>query len=269
MIPSSFDYVRPKTITDAKNFLASEDAVVLAGGHTLLTQLKWRKLKPRLVVDINDLPLQAVTTRKNGELEVGATVRQSHFFSSNEAGAGQLLEQVCRASGDPLIRARGTVVGAMCAAEKGGDWGAAALALGARLKFALRRGSKEISYEQWLSDSETNRQQRLALSAVFPKLPAESSLSYFKAKHAAVGWAIASLAIVKTPKFTRIAVSGVTLKPSRLEATEQVIQSGEGDLDEAWESDFGCLPVWGDSYASATYRRKILRHALEQELHRM
>lgn len=264
MIPAQFDYVRPNSVNSAKKYLETKNSVILAGGHSLITELKWRRTKPSLVVDINELPLDEVLIKRR-ELVVGATVRQERFYSGATSPVEEMLQKVCHTAGDPLIRARGTVVGALCAAEKAGDWGAAALALDARLRISQKRGEKEIPYSDWLSQENYREQNRLVLAAVFPELPKGCEVSYFKAKHAAVGWAIASMAIVKAPNFVRIAVSGVSEKPSRLKKTEQAISSG-GDLNVAWEQDIAQMSLWGDSYASASYRLRMLRTALDRSL---
>lgn len=262
MIPAKFEYVRPNSVSGAQKYLETENSVILAGGHSLMTDLKWRKTKPSLVVDINNLPLNEISIKKS-ELIVGATVRQERFYSSATSPVEQMLQRVCHAAGDPLIRSRGTLVGALCAAEKGGDWGAAALALNARLLIAQQKGEIEVPYAEWLSQETSQKENELVLAAIFPELPKDSEVSYSKAKHAAIGWAIAGMAIVKTQTFTRIAVSGVSERPARLIATEEAISSG-GDLDAAWKQDVGQLSLWGDSYASASYRLRVLKTAVER-----
>ncbi|MCI0613134.1 FAD binding domain-containing protein, partial [bacterium] len=58
MIPASFDYVAPKTISKAIALLQQHGskAKVLAGGHSLLPAMKLRLAAPKILIDINRLP---------------------------------------------------------------------------------------------------------------------------------------------------------------------------------------------------------------------
>ena len=57
MIPGSFDYHAPKTISEAIKLLddLGEDAKILAGGHSLIPMMKWRLAEPTHLVDISRL----------------------------------------------------------------------------------------------------------------------------------------------------------------------------------------------------------------------
>src|SRR5262249_40613427 len=58
MIPVSFDYARPGSLLEAARLVAStaDGGVILAGGQSLLTDLKQRTKRPRLVIDIGAIP---------------------------------------------------------------------------------------------------------------------------------------------------------------------------------------------------------------------
>ncbi|MCG8493795.1 MAG: hypothetical protein MI743_19405 [Sneathiellales bacterium] len=87
---------------------------------------------------------------------------------------------------------------------------------------------------------------------------AGAAQGYRKVKHAAIGWSIASLAFNISPGFARLAVSGATSIPCRLEHVEQHLITGDGSLNDAIEADFERVTFEGDSYASASYRKKRL-----------
>ena len=73
-----FDYVAPASIDEALAALAEhgEDAKVLAGGQSLLPILNYRLAKPRVIVDINGLPLDGVSVG-DGRLKLGALTRHA------------------------------------------------------------------------------------------------------------------------------------------------------------------------------------------------
>ena len=58
MIPGSFAYHRPKSVTEAVALLADlgEEARALAGGHSLIPMMKLRLAAPEHLVDLAGLP---------------------------------------------------------------------------------------------------------------------------------------------------------------------------------------------------------------------
>ena len=85
MIPASFDYVRPSTVDEAVQALASagEDAKVLAGGQSLLPVLRMRLAAPTTLVDLGRIPeLRGV--REDGDaLVIGAMT--THYDVQRDA----------------------------------------------------------------------------------------------------------------------------------------------------------------------------------------
>ena len=72
----AFDYLAPATLDEALDVLAAhrDDAKVLAGGQSLVPLLNYRLARPRVVVDINALPLDRITvTHASGGYPVTAT----------------------------------------------------------------------------------------------------------------------------------------------------------------------------------------------------
>ncbi len=54
MIPPTFDYVAPKTLSEAVAALGQyENAKVLAGGQSLIPLMRFRLASPAVLVDIN------------------------------------------------------------------------------------------------------------------------------------------------------------------------------------------------------------------------
>jgi len=149
MIPFSFAYVRPESIPEAVSLLQRDGAVALAGGHSLMTELKHRLRREDLLVDLNALPLTGIVSDARG-MTIDALVRQDTLLEAARGGPLSLLTDVGEASGDPSIRARGTFVGALCAANPQGDWTAAALALDARLHIKNSNGESTADYGQRL-----------------------------------------------------------------------------------------------------------------------
>src|SRR6185436_484767 len=72
MIPASFDYFRPRTLDDALAALvSSEDAKVLAGGHSLIPAMKLRLAQPKTIIDISRIADMGYIREADDQIAVG------------------------------------------------------------------------------------------------------------------------------------------------------------------------------------------------------
>ena len=158
MIPSSFDYASPKTLSEAVSLLASrgEGAKVIAGGQSLIPLLKLRLASPDLLVDISRIPgLNHIQT--SGEfLKIGALTRMT------EVEASELIRKwypiVHDASvliGDPLVRNLGTLGGNISHGDPNNDMPAVMLALGAEFIATGPAGERAIRARDFFTDTFT------------------------------------------------------------------------------------------------------------------
>ena len=70
MIPPQFEYFAPETLDEAISLLdqLGPEAVVLAGGQSLIPLMKLQLAVPEYVVDINRIPGLADISEDNGTL---------------------------------------------------------------------------------------------------------------------------------------------------------------------------------------------------------
>jgi aerobic carbon-monoxide dehydrogenase medium subunit len=133
MIPALFSYAAARSVAEAVDLLKNnEDAKVLAGGHSLLPLMKLRLANPPVLVDINRIPgLDYIyEDQQLRRLRVGALARHIDFERSELIRTRYpLLWETSRGIGDPLVRNRGTMAGAVAHADPAADWPAALLAL--------------------------------------------------------------------------------------------------------------------------------------------
>lgn len=257
MIPAPFSYVRPNSLQEASSLLKADGVAILAGGQSLLTELKQRHLKVDLVVDLAGLGLTQITKTGNG-VRIDAMVRQTTLMSDLKDGPFHLIYETGLAVADPSIRVRGTFVGALMAAEPQGDWAATAIALDAHLLISDGRRERRVPYSEWLASDRRLLPGELTIAAELMTPPAGALFGYTKIKHAAVGWSIASLAYVTAPGHSRLVVAGAVQHPTRLDALEQHLETGKGAFDAALREDLAALNCQGDPYASSDYRRRRL-----------
>jgi carbon-monoxide dehydrogenase medium subunit len=148
MIPAAFRYASPSTVQQAVELLAAnEDAKILAGGHSLLPLMKLRLANPPVLVDINRIAgLDYLREDQQlGRLCVGALVRHIDFENSSLIHERYpLLWDTARGIGDPLVRNRGTMAGAVAHADPAADWPAALLALTGEVVATSPRGERVV-----------------------------------------------------------------------------------------------------------------------------
>src|SRR5438094_220537 len=141
-----FEYAAPETLDEALALLREHgaEAKILAGGQSLVPLLNYRLARPRLVVDINGLPLAGVRV-DNGSLRLGALTRHHDLEELPEiARSAPLLPEVARLIGNVRVRSLGTVGGSLAHADPAAELPMAVVALDARLTLASASGSQTV-----------------------------------------------------------------------------------------------------------------------------
>src|SRR5256884_9913668 len=84
-IPAAFDYHPAKTVDEALALLQqySDDAKLLAGGHSLLPLMKLRLAQPGHLLDIGRIDGLAYIREENGAIAGGALARYTMLENSH------------------------------------------------------------------------------------------------------------------------------------------------------------------------------------------
>src|SRR5215813_10904756 len=133
-----FIYHRPSSLEEAQSLAREEGAMLLAGGQTLLRDMKLGLHFPASLVDIGRILPRHIERRENS-ISIGAGA--THAEVAHSAVLHQhlpVLAALVGHIGDPAVRHRGTLGGAVAANEPAGDYPAACLALGATLHTTKR-----------------------------------------------------------------------------------------------------------------------------------
>src|SRR5215510_6029451 len=129
-----FVYHRPGSIDEACQLAAADGAMLLAGGQTLLRDMKRGLQAPASLVDITGVVAKQIEYR-DGAIAIAAGATHAEVASSAVLHAElPVLAAVVGHIGDPAVRHRGTLGGALAANESAGDYPAACLALGASVR---------------------------------------------------------------------------------------------------------------------------------------
>jgi carbon-monoxide dehydrogenase medium subunit len=272
MYPAKFDYVAPKSLEEAVAVLGQEpEAKVLAGGHSLLPLMKLRLARPKLLVDIGRIPGLKGIELDDGQLVIGAmtTYREIQSADLVHRHVPVLAEAVAEV-GDPQVRARGTLAGALAHADPAGDMPAIALALGGSIEAVGPEGVRSIDVDEFFVDMLTTAlgEQEIVRAVRLRVPPAGSGASYHKFDQPASHYALAGVCAVvrlgadRTIAEARLGVTGIGPKAYRPIQVEQALHgrpAEDGPVREAVAGVADGIDVLGDIHASPEYRAHLAR----------
>ncbi len=250
-----FNYQRAGSVAEASNAIkAADDAMVLAGGMTLIPTLKQRLANPSDLIDLGGIGELTAVGREGGGVSIGAMATHASVAGSRDVQANiPALAALAGIIGDAQVRNRGTIGGSVANNDPASDYPAACLALGA----TIRTNEREIAagdfftglFETALNDSE------IVMAVSFP---APEKAAYAKFPNPASRYALVGVFVAKTGDGARVAVSGA--------GADGVFRVAE--MEGALDKDFSAAALDGisvpadslnsDIHASAEYRAHLI-----------
>ncbi len=272
MKAAPFAYRRAESLADACAALEADDAMIIAGGQTLVPLMAMRFARPALLIDINDLAeLKGIAVDRD-RLVIKAGTRQAEALASAEvARAAPLLAKALPWVGHGQTRARGTVGGSVALGDPSAEIPLVAVALGAEITLHARRDDRILPAEGFFTGAmETARRAHECLTEVaFPVWTADggrlgTGFIEVAERHGdfALVAAAAQLLVDGTGTCTRaaVAVGGAAPAPVRAKAAEAALVGSRLD-DAALAAAAGevaaVLDPPSDGHATAEYRRRV------------
>ncbi len=271
MKPPLFRYEAPRTLRDAVAVLSSDpDAMVLAGGQSLVPAMNFRAANPSLLVDIQHVEglkgiavdgetivIKAMTRHR--ELELHADVRR----------ANPLIAETMQHVAHVPIRNRGTVVGSLCHADPSAEMPLLFVLLDGTLVAAGPGGTRQIPAADFFQSFLTTarRQDEIIVEARLPVLPAGAGWAFDEVTRRHGDYALVGIGCVLTldgngrAQNVRLAACGTSDRPVRLEAAEAALNGSlftAADLDAAARVSADAVTQTDDMNTSMSYRRRVL-----------
>ncbi|MBA2357254.1 MAG: FAD binding domain-containing protein [Actinobacteria bacterium] len=258
MKPPPFDYHVPATVDEAVALrTADSDAVVLAGGQSLVPLLNMRLARPSALIDLRCVGGLSYVRAGEGGVAVGAMTRQRELERSAEAfEACPILREALELVGHPPIRNRGTVGGSIAHADPAAELPAVLCVLGGRVGATGPRGTREIAADDFfLYPFTTSLEPDEVLTEVFfPKAPSGSGYAALELTRRHGDFALAGVCAVVSNGSARLCFTGVGGRPVLVDSDEP----------DAWQA---AIDPSADATGSADYRRQLVavlgRRALE------
>jgi carbon-monoxide dehydrogenase medium subunit len=251
----AFAYHRPQSVAEAANILASsQEAKLLAGGHTLLPTMKQRLASPKAIVDLSRVAELKGIDKKGSALVIGAmTTHDEVATSAVVRGAIPGLCEVAAGIGDPHVRNRGTIGGSVANNDPAADYPAALLALGA----SIGTNKREIAAQDFFKGLfGTALDEGEIITRI--SFPVAAKFAYVKFANQASKYALVGVAVAQSGKEARVAVTGAGSKGAfRVPAMEAA-------LAKSWSAQslagiaVKAADMLSDIHADAAYRAHLV-----------
>ena len=271
MIPVAFAYERATSTDHALALLAEhgDDAKLLAGGHSLLPLMKYRLVAPAMVVDVGRLTDLSYVREDGDVLAIGALTRHRDVETSDlvRSQVG-LLAAATSKVGDPQVRHRGTLGGALAHGDPASDLPATLIALRGTLVVQGPSGTREVAADRFFTGFlETDLGDDEMLTEVrIPRAP-DARWSFQKFNRRAQDWAIVGAAVMVDGETCGVGLVNMDSRPVRAAGVEAAITSGATAADAAATAADGLEPPT-DFNAGVEYRchlaRVLTRRGLEE-----
>ena len=271
MIPVAFEYELATSAEHALSLLAEhgDEAKLLAGGHSLLPLMKYRLATPAVVVDIGRLTDLSYVREDGDVLAIGALTRHRDVETSDlvRSQVG-LLAAATSKVGDPQVRHRGTLGGALAHGDPASDLPAAIIALGGSMVIQGPSGSREVPVDDFFTGflDTAIGEDELLTEVRIPKAP-EATWSFQKFNRRAQDWAIVGAAVMVDGDRCGVGLVNMDSRPVRAGGVEAAIASGASAADAAASAADGLEPP-SDLNAGVDYRchlaRVLTRRGLEE-----
>jgi CO/xanthine dehydrogenase FAD-binding subunit len=257
--PAPFDYAAPRSVDEALGLLG-EDAIVLAGGQSLVPMMNFRLARPAALVDINRVEELAGLRGDGADLRIGALTRHAALERSDLVARGwPLLAQAVRHVGHPPIRTRGTVGGSCAHADPTAELPVALSALDARFHLRSRAGARALDAADFFVSYLTTarRADELLVEVEVPPLPAGARTAFVEHARTHGDWAIAGAAVVVAPGHAAIALLGAGPTPVRAADAEAALAGGAGVAEAARLAAASADGGWRAALTASLVRRAL------------
>ncbi|HXW25737.1 MAG TPA: xanthine dehydrogenase family protein subunit M [Xanthobacteraceae bacterium] len=215
MIPGSFAYHRPKSVSEAVAMLADlgEDARALAGGHSLIPMMKLRLATPAHLVDLAGIGDLKGIRADGGDIVIGAMTTQHEAIGSDLLSSKiPLLRETSLVIADPQVRYAGTLGGNVANGDPGNDMPAVMMCLNATYEVAGKSGRRIPAREFYQGAYFTALEAGEILTSIrIPAPPAGHGSAYEKLKRKVGDYATAAAAVVLTMSGGRVATCSIGL----------------------------------------------------------
>ena len=279
MKPAPFDYQAPGTIGEAIDLLASNpEAVVIAGGQSLMPVLAFRLATPSLLVDLRLLPgLSNITIGDDG-VRLGALVRWRDIENHQRlAAAHPLLHAAVAQIAHYQIRNRGTVGGSLAHADPAAELPGVAVTCESEITLCGPAGPRTVPAGDFFTGplSTLRRPDEIITELHLPRWPNGRHWAFRKYARRDGDFALAGILMFYDQDRNgalinaHVGVTGACPRPHRLTGVETLLNGhaiDHGLIRQAATMAAEEVDPPDDLHGDAAYRRGLVATLIERGL---
>lgn len=272
MKPARFVYAAPTRLDEAVAILARDpNALVLAGGQSLLPTLNFRLAAPSVLVDLQHIPALRGIDVHDDRIVIRAMVRHREFELDDAVHRrNPLIRETLAHVAHVPIRNRGTVVGSLCHADAAAEMPCLLLLLGGHVVLAGPADRRRVvAAEDFFRFHMTTARapDEIALEAHFPTLSPTSGWAFQEVTRRHGDYALAGVGTLitldaqGTCSDVRLAACGIAARPTRLHKAEARLKGTRLDraaIAAAAAAARDHVETADDINATADLRRQLL-----------
>ena len=269
MYAAEFDYVRASSIEEAISLKGeNDDSSLLAGGHSLIPAMKLRLSTPQKLIDISGLDQLKKISKNESHISIGALCTHKQCAESDIIQSNcPALSDAASVIGDPHVRTKGTIGGALAHSDPQADYPGAILALNATFVAKGPSGERTIEVDDYfiglwetaLAEGELLTEIRIPINSMnanscYVKFPQPAS------RYPYVGCGVSLNSKNGTCSDIRVGFSGVgewAFRDSGVESTLKGQPLNESTIASAAEKAAEGKTVLNDHFVSEEYRRAM------------
>jgi CO/xanthine dehydrogenase FAD-binding subunit len=250
------EVMTPRSLQEALRLKAEQpDAVPIQGGTDVMVALNFDRLRPEVVLNLNEVEELRGWSRENGTLRLGAGLTYAEAMSGEVAEGLPALAEASRTVGSPQIRNRGTIGGNLGTASPAGDALPPLLVEKADIELASMRGVRRIALEEFLVGVKRNALESDELIVSVLVQPSGQPQTFMKVgPRNAMVIAVCSLAVVADRERGELRAAFGSSAPGVPLVTAPI---GDAELFPERVAD-AASPI-DDVRGTAAYRRHALR----------
>jgi len=277
MKPPLFRYEAPRTLRDAVAVLASDpDAMVLAGGQSLVPAMNFRVAMPSLLVDIQHVEGLKGIALDGDAIVIKAMTRHRELELNREVRrVNPLIAETMQHVAHVPIRNRGTVVGSLCHADPSAEMPLLFVLLDGTMVATGSAATRHIAaadfFQSFLTTSR--RQDEIVIEARLPVLPDGAGFAFDEVTRRHGDYALVGVGCVLLldgggrVQNIRLAACGTSDRPVRLKAAEAALDGSllaSSDLAAAARASADAVTQTDDMNTSMSYRRRVLSGLIQR-----
>ena len=279
MKPSPFEYRAAATLREAIDLLTADpEAVVIAGGQSLMPVLAFRLAAPSMLVDLRMVPGLDTVDIGDAGVRLGALVRWRDIEDDARlAVAHPLLREAIGHVAHYQIRNRGTVGGSLAHADPAAELPGIAVACDAEITLVGAAGARTVDAREFFTGplSTVRQSDEILTELHLPFWPTDRRWAFREFAQRQGDFALAGIALFYDEDErarvwnAHVGVIGACDRPQRLLEVEAVLNGHPIDDDlirDAAATAARTVDPPEDIHAGAAYRRALVATLVERGL---